>query len=85
MLTSRSDADAVLCVQAGAGSLLGVPAVVGAKPYSFSARALDGAGLSMLKSDEFIHLMKTELSLSFRVSQVLAEEVRFGREALSHL
>jgi CRP-like cAMP-binding protein len=84
-LTSRSDGDAVLCVQAGIGSLLGVPAVVGAKPYSLSAEALDGAEMSLLKSEDFIHLMKTEPSLSFRVLQILAEEVRFGREALSHL
>ena len=31
-LTSRSDGDAILTVQAGVGSLLGVPAGVGGKP-----------------------------------------------------
>ena len=84
-LTSQSDGDAVLCVRAGSGSLLGVPAVVGAKPYSLTAEALDGAELSVLTSEDFLHMMKTEPSLSFSVLQLLAEQVRFGREALSHL
>jgi CRP-like cAMP-binding protein len=84
-LTTKSDGDAVLSVQAAPGSLLGVPAVVGAKPYSLTAEALDGARISLLSCDEFVHLMRTEPILSFRVLQVLAEEVRFARESLSHL
>jgi hypothetical protein len=68
----------------GEQSVLGV-AVVGTQPYTLTAEALDGAELSLLTSEDFIHLMKTEPSLSFRVLQVLAEEVRFGRVALSHL
>ncbi|HEY4381798.1 MAG TPA: Crp/Fnr family transcriptional regulator [Acidobacteriaceae bacterium] len=84
-LTSKSDGDAVLSIRAGAGSLLGVPAVVGSKPYSLTAEALNGAEVSVLKSDDFVRLMSTHPNLSFRVLQVLAEEVRFAREALSHL
>ncbi len=84
-LTTRSDGDAVLSVQAAPGSLLGVPAVVGAKPYSLTAEALPGAVISILGCDEFVHLMHTEPNLSFRVLQVLAEEIRFARESLSHL
>lgn len=84
-LTSKSDGDAILNVQAGAGSLLGVPAVVGGKPYSLTAEALDGAELSLLNCDDFVRLMHTEPALSFRVLQVLAEEVRFARESISHL
>ena len=84
-LTSKSDGDAILSIRAGAGSLLGVPAVVGAKPYSLTAEALEGAEVSMLSSDDFVRLMSTKPSLSFRVLRVLAEEVRFAREALSHV
>jgi CRP/FNR family transcriptional regulator, polysaccharide utilization system transcription regulator len=84
-LTSQSDGDAILSVRVGAGSLLGVPAVVGAKPYSLTAEALEGAELSLLSCEDFVHLMNTQPTLSFRVLQVLAEEVRFSREALSHL
>jgi CRP/FNR family cyclic AMP-dependent transcriptional regulator len=84
-LTSKSDGDAVLKVRAGAGSLLGVPAVVGAKPYSLTAEAMEGAEISVLSCEDFVKLMHTEPSLAFRVLQVLAEEVRFARESLSHL
>jgi CRP-like cAMP-binding protein len=84
-LTSRSDGDAIMSLKAGAGSLLGLPAVVGSKPYSLTAEALAGAEISLLSSDDFVHLMHTEPLLSFRVLQVLAEEVRFARESIAHL
>lgn len=84
-LTSQCDGDAILAVQAGAGSLLGVPAVVGGKPYSLTAEAMEGAELSLLPSDDFVRLMNTEPAIAFRVLQVLAEEVRFAREAIAHL
>ena len=83
-LTSQSDGDSILNIRAGAGSLLGVPAVVGSKPYSLTAEALEGAEISLLPVEEFVHLMSTQPTLSFRVLQVLAEEVRFAREVLSH-
>jgi len=85
MLTSQSDGDAILRVEAGTGSLLGVPAVIGSKPYSLTAEALEGAELSMLSGEDFVHLMNTVPQLAFRVLQVLAAEVRFAREAFSHL
>jgi CRP/FNR family transcriptional regulator len=83
-LTSVTDGDPQLSVRAGAGSLLGVPAVVGTKPYSLTAEALEGAEVKVLSCEGFLHLMQTEPALSFRVLQVLAEEVRFARETLAH-
>jgi CRP-like cAMP-binding protein len=68
----------------GAGSLLGLPAVIGAKPYSLTAEALEGAELSLLTREDFIDLMQTDPLLSFQVLRVLAEEVRFARESLLH-
>ena len=85
ILTNISDGDALLSVEAGPGSLLGVPAVVGTKPYSLTAEAVDGAEVSILTCGDFVHLMNTEPTLSFRVLQLLAEEVRFAREALARL
>jgi CRP-like cAMP-binding protein len=84
-LTSRTNGEFLLSVQAGPGSLLGVPAVVGAKPYSLTAEAMEGAELSLLTTEYFVHLMHTEPMLAFRVLEVLAEEVRFAREALTHV
>jgi len=73
----------VLTARVGAGSLLGVPAVIGAKPYSLTAEATKGAELSLLTTEYFVHLMHTEPELSFRLLQVLAAEVRFAREPYS--
>jgi CRP-like cAMP-binding protein len=85
LLKTRSDGDAVLNVRAGAGSLLGVPAVVGQKPYTLTAIVHEGAEVSMLSSDDFVHLMRTDPCLSFHVLRMLAAEVRFAREVLAHL
>jgi CRP-like cAMP-binding protein len=83
-LTRLMDGEEVLSARAGAGSLLGVPAVIGAKPYSLTAEAMEGAEISLLTGEYFVHLMHTEPGLSFGVLQVLAEEVRFAREEMSH-
>lgn len=85
ILTNTSGDDALLSVEAGPGSLLGVPAVVGSKPYSLTGEAANGAEVSFLKSDDFVALMQTDPGLSFRVLQLLAEEVRSAREALAQL
>jgi CRP-like cAMP-binding protein len=83
-LTRLSKGKEVLSARVGAGSLLGVTAVIGAKPYSLTAEALRGAELSLLTAGSFVHLMHTEPELSFRLLQVLAAEVRFAREVCSH-
>jgi CRP-like cAMP-binding protein len=49
------------------------------------AEAMEGAEVCMVNCEDFLHLMHTDPQLSFRVLQVLAEEVRYAREALSHL
>jgi CRP-like cAMP-binding protein len=81
-LTRQFDDEAILSVQVDAGSLLGLPAVIGAKPYSLTAEALEGAELSLVSREDFVDLMQTEPLLSFQVLMVLAEEVRFARESL---
>jgi CRP/FNR family transcriptional regulator len=83
-LTRQLSDEAIFSVQVGAGSLLGLPAVIGAKPYSLTAEALEGAELSLLTREDFIDLMQTDPLLSFQVLMVLAEEVRFARELLLH-
>ena len=80
-LTSAANGGAVLRLYAGPGSLLGVPAVVGGRLYSLSAKAAPLAEIAIVTCEDFLHLMHTEPLLAFRVLQVLAEEVRSAREA----
>jgi CRP-like cAMP-binding protein len=84
-LTSITDGDPLLSIRASAGSLLGVPAVVGTKPYTLTAEVLEGAEVCVLSCEDFVELMQAEPALSFRVLQVLAAEVRFARETLARL
>jgi CRP-like cAMP-binding protein len=85
-LTSLSESgDEIFNVKVGAGSLLGLPAVIGMKPYSLTAEVLKGAQLSMLTCENFVEVMQQEPSMLFRLLQVLASEVRFARETLAHL
>lgn len=84
-LTSRTDGEEIFNVKVGAGSLLGLPAVVGMKPYSLTAEALEDAELSMVSCADFVDLLQKDPSLPFRLLQVLASEVRFARESMAHL
>ena len=85
ILSSGENGDAVLNVEAGPGSLLGVPAVVGSKAYSLTAVAKPGAELGVITGSDFVDLMQTDPHLAFQVLRVLAEEVRFARESLLHV
>ena len=84
LLTSGTNGETVLSVEAGAGSLLGVPGVIGAKTYSLTAEVIGDAEVGLISGEDFLHLMQTEPLLSFEVLKVLAEEVRFARETLVH-
>ena len=73
---------AILSVQAGSGSLLGLPGLVSEQPYSLTAVAQAGARVSFLGRTEFTALMESNPTLAFKILQVLAAEVRSARLAL---
>jgi CRP-like cAMP-binding protein len=72
----------VLSVQAGSGSLLGLPGLVSNQPYSLTAVARAGARVSFLGRTEFTTLMESNPPLAFKILQILAAEVRSARNAL---
>ena len=71
--------------QTTAGSLLGVPGLIGKQPYSLTAIARRGAQVSFIARDDFNLLMQSEPALMLMVLQVLAAEVRSARLALTQL
>jgi CRP-like cAMP-binding protein len=73
----------LISIQAPAGSLLGLPGLIGNEPYTLTAIARDGARLSFVTRDEFTSFMQTSPHLSLKILQVLAAEVRSARRALS--
>ena len=75
----------VMSIQAEAGSLLGLPGLIGNQPYTLTAIDRDGAQVSYVSRDQFTGLMQADPMLSLRILQVLAAEVRSARRALSDL
>jgi CRP-like cAMP-binding protein len=72
----------ILCLLPPAGSLLGLPGLVGDEPYSLTAKAGKSCKLSFVARKDFDDLMQTDPSLPLRVLHVLAAEVRAARQAL---
>lgn len=71
--------------RATAGSLLGLPALIGNQPYSLSAIASRGAQVSFIEKDIFSDIMQTEQPLMVKILRVLAAEVRSARMAITQL
>ncbi len=72
----------IVSIQPDAGSVLGLPGLIGNEPYTLTAVAHPGALLGYISRDEFLSIMSTDQGLAFRVLRVLAAEVRSARNAL---
>ncbi|MGA2831736.1 MAG: cyclic nucleotide-binding domain-containing protein [Terracidiphilus sp.] len=85
-LTMKSPTgEELVSIQASAGSLLGLPGLIGNEPYSLTAVARNGARLSFIPREEVTSLMRSAPSLALKMLQVLAAEVRSARHAMSNL
>jgi CRP-like cAMP-binding protein len=71
-----------MSVQAGAGSLLGLPGLIGNEPYTLTAIAHGGAELRFVTREDFTGMMGANPRLSLKALQVLAAELRSARHAL---
>ena len=85
ILRMRSRGRIVMQTRAGAGSLLGLPGVIGDAPYSLSAEVLENSEVAFLPRKDFVEIMEIEPGLSLKVLELLAAEVRYARQALSDL
>jgi CRP-like cAMP-binding protein len=74
--------ETILSTEAAAGSLLGLPGLVGNEPYTLTATARSGAKLGFVARDDFTALMEADPLISLKVLQVLAAEVRSARQAI---
>ena len=75
--------DEVVSMRAQPGSLLGLPGLVGNRPYSMSAFANKGAEVSFVSRDVFSQMMLSEPNLAMMILRVLANEVRTARLAIT--
>jgi CRP-like cAMP-binding protein len=83
LMMETASGRAVMCLQAGAGSLLGLPGIIGNEPYSMTAMARKGSEVRYVPRDDFEDVIRTEPSLNTKVLEILAAEVRSARHALS--
>lgn len=81
-MSMSAEGQTILEVDTGAGALLGLPGLVGNQPYSMTAVAQPGAKVFFVSRESFTELMTANPSLSLRILQVLAAEVRTARRAL---
>jgi CRP-like cAMP-binding protein len=83
VLTLESPAgESVKSFTAPAGSILGLPALIGNQPYSLTAVAFAGASLSFVTREDFMILMQTDPQLPLRILPVLAAELRSARRTI---
>jgi CRP-like cAMP-binding protein len=72
-----------MSLQAGPGSLLGLPGVVGNEPHSMTAIVRKGSEVRFVTRNDFEDLFRAEPSLQLKVSLILAAEVHSARQAIS--
>jgi CRP-like cAMP-binding protein len=76
---SSAEGKPILSFETTAGSLLGLPGLIGNQPYSLTAIAHAGAQVSYIPHDDFTALMQADPPLSLKILLVLAAEVRSAR------
>jgi CRP-like cAMP-binding protein len=65
------------------GSMLGLPAVFGDKPYSMSAEVLENTEVAFVPRPRFLEMMQSDGQLCMRCLQLLSDEVRVARNAIT--
>jgi CRP-like cAMP-binding protein len=83
VLTSRLADKSVLGFRAVPGSLIGLPAIAGSWPYSMTATVTKNSDLHAISIHIFREIVGSNPRLSFRVSEMLAAEVRSTRLLVS--
>jgi|ERR1017187_5486018 CRP/FNR family transcriptional regulator len=83
LMMESASGKAVMFLEAGPGSLLGLPGIVANEPYTLTAMARRDSTIRFVTRDDFEDVIRTEPALQLPVLQLLAAEVRTARRALS--
>jgi CRP-like cAMP-binding protein len=76
------DGHSLFAAQARPHSILGLPGVISSLPYTMSATAEGGAQVSFVSSADLKAHMEADSTLSLKMLELLAAEVRSARKAL---
>ena len=83
LIRHAKSGNVVMCLRTSAGSLLGLPGIIGNEPYTLTAMARKDSEVGFVTREDFEELLSAEPSLYPKVLQLLATEVRTARQALS--
>jgi CRP-like cAMP-binding protein len=83
LLIKAENGDEVAYFTVGAGSILGLPAIIAREPYSLSAIACEHSEVRFVETEAFNELIQEQPSLFPKVLEVLAAEVRSARLVLT--
>jgi CRP-like cAMP-binding protein len=83
LMMESASGRAVMSLQVGPGSLLGLPGVVGNEPHSMTAFVRKGSEVRFVTRNDFEDLFRAEPSLQLEVSLILAAEVHSARQRIS--
>jgi CRP-like cAMP-binding protein len=73
---------AVMCVEVGSGSLLGLPGMITKEPYTLTAFIRKGSSVRFISGEDFEQTVREEPELYPNILQILAVEVRSVRQAI---
>jgi CRP-like cAMP-binding protein len=82
MMESRAGR-VVMCAQAGPGSLLGLPGIIGHVPYTMTAMARKGSAVRFVTRSDFEDILSAEPSLYLGMLGLLAAQIHSAREAIT--
>ncbi|HTW81823.1 MAG TPA: Crp/Fnr family transcriptional regulator [Terracidiphilus sp.] len=84
VLVMLSDAGrAIMCVEAGPGSVLGLSGVIANRPFTMTALIRKGSRASFVTREEFEKTLQEEPELYTSVLRVLAADYRSVQEAIA--
>jgi CRP-like cAMP-binding protein len=83
MSVKAGDSEVLMRV-AHAGSVLGLPGVLGNKPYSLTAITVQPTELGFVPADTLVQAIRTNPVLGLQVLQLLSEDVRAARGAIAN-
>ena len=82
-MTVKAGGSEVLMRIAHPGAVIGLPGVLGNKPYSLTAIAMQATELSFVPAEKLVEAVRANPLLGLQVLQLLSEDVRTARGAIA--
>lgn len=85
VFTVQSDGQVVPCFAVGAGSMIGLSAILAHTPFALTATVSPGAEVRQIDAQEFLTLIEGHTDRYMCVLRILAEETHRAHQALAEL